>query len=825
MSFAARAASLNPLGPIFGKELRVTSRKKRSYALRVAYLGLLLLSLLMVYAAQGRQYGGIAQQAQHQAELGSLFFFAFSIFCVCTMGLIPPVLTSTAIGSEKLAKTLPVLMMTPISTWQIVTGKLLSRLLAALTLMGLSLPVLALVRLLGGVELEQMIAVLCLCTSFALSSAAVGLLYSTFINRAYAVILLAYATQLFLYLFVPMIVGLFIEHTLQSGMTFLNIMLSSHPVAAAVAIAEPDISGRMPVTIHWEICCLLQVAFAAVLLTLSGLALRRVARREGERATGLPPEAYDPAPVVSLALPPPPLAASRIGDAASRIGDASAPTTAGAASSTGTAPIREAASGSSAAPITPPPLPPAPVPVVPYRTPAARARSSREVWDNPILWREIRRPLLTRRWMRVTATVACIALLLLTYAAMGASRMYDESRHEEQIGFAIVFSGLFWLLIAVLSATAIASEKESDTWTLLLATPVSGSAVVWGKVAGLLRRLVWPTVLVAAHFVLFTLIGHVPIVTTAFVLWVMITFNSIWIATGLYLSLRMRRVTFAVITNLMLAVAAYAVVPAVLYVFSQLVDANNDRWVENGIWHLPYAYLGNFLEGHFRGSEGYWNGYRGETYWLPVLHQVTQQTFLLVTFAIGCVHLLVSWLILRRTAVAFDTIVGRAGKDLHGVEFDPDDAVTLSSGAGYAALWRRGIALAIDTGIVQLGCGAIGLLAGVGVLLVAEQSDEPPGEVLARYFVLGLAASLVVGWPYYALFETSRRRATPGKSIMGVFVTDGDGRRVSFGRASGRYWSKLLSGVLLGAGYLIAPFSPQMRALHDRLADTLVLKR
>ena len=117
------------------------------------------------------------------------------------------------------------------------------------------------------------------------------------------------------------------------------------------------------------------------------------------------------------------------------------------------------------------------------------------------------------------------------------------------------------------------------------------------------------------------------------------------------------------------------------------------------------------------------------------------------------------------------------------------------------------------------------MLAGVGVLLLADQSDEPPAEVLARYFALGLVSSLLVGWFYYALFETSRRRATPGKSVMGVFVTDGDGRRVSFGRASGRYWCKFLSGMLLGTGYLIAPFSPQMRALHDRLADTLVLKR
>ena len=68
-----------------------------------------------------------------------------------------------------------VLLMTPINGWQIVAGKLFSRLLTALLLIGLSLPVLALVRLLGGVELGQMFGVICLCAVTALFGAAVGL--------------------------------------------------------------------------------------------------------------------------------------------------------------------------------------------------------------------------------------------------------------------------------------------------------------------------------------------------------------------------------------------------------------------------------------------------------------------------------------------------------------------------------------------------------------------------------------------------------------------------------------------------------------------------
>src|SRR3954466_5970556 len=83
-----RVAAISPFGPIFGKELRVTARRKRSYVLRVAYLGLLLLCLLAGYAAEGHGGRGIAAQAQRQAELGALFFSIFAGFSICVMGLL-----------------------------------------------------------------------------------------------------------------------------------------------------------------------------------------------------------------------------------------------------------------------------------------------------------------------------------------------------------------------------------------------------------------------------------------------------------------------------------------------------------------------------------------------------------------------------------------------------------------------------------------------------------------------------------------------------------------------------------------------------------------
>src|SRR5438132_1090070 len=108
--------SLSPLGPIFGKELRCTSRRRRTYYLRFIYIGALLLLMVFCYSITSSEFHGVssvARRAQKLAELGAIFFAAFAFFSLGAMALAGPVLTATAINSERLHKTLPVLLMTP----------------------------------------------------------------------------------------------------------------------------------------------------------------------------------------------------------------------------------------------------------------------------------------------------------------------------------------------------------------------------------------------------------------------------------------------------------------------------------------------------------------------------------------------------------------------------------------------------------------------------------------------------------------------------------------------------------------------------------------
>ena len=77
---------------------------------------------------------------------------------------------------------------------------------------------------------------------------------------------------------------------------------------------------------------------------------------------------------------------------------------------------------------------------------------------------------------------------------------------------------------------------------------------------------------------------------------------------------------------------------------------------------------------------------------------------------------------------------------------------------------------------------------------------------------------------YFTLCESSTWQATLGKRMLSLRVTDLHGRRIGFGQANGRYWSKIISGLLLFMGFLMVGFDRKKQGLHDKLAGTLVVR-
>jgi uncharacterized RDD family membrane protein YckC len=82
---------------------------------------------------------------------------------------------------------------------------------------------------------------------------------------------------------------------------------------------------------------------------------------------------------------------------------------------------------------------------------------------------------------------------------------------------------------------------------------------------------------------------------------------------------------------------------------------------------------------------------------------------------------------------------------------------------------------------------------------------------------------IVALWLYYALMESSSKQATLGKLALGIVVTDLNGNRISFGRATGRYFGKIVSGMIFAIGYIMAGFTEKKQALHDMIASCLVV--
>ena len=148
----------------------------------------------------------------------------------------------------------------------------------------------------------------------------------------------------------------------------------------------------------------------------------------------------------------------------------------------------------------------------------------------------------------------------------------------------------------------------------------------------------------------------------------------------------------------------------------------------------------------------------------------------------------------------------------------------------YAGFWKRFVAFIIDSLII----GAIKmiifvpLLGALGIGALSMRNMEQPSM---EFFLALITASLgaiclvaIAGWLYFALME-SKKGATLGKMALGIVVTDMNGNMITFGRASGRYFGKIISSLTLGIGYIIAGFTQQKQALHDIMAGCLVVNK
>jgi uncharacterized RDD family membrane protein YckC len=184
--------------------------------------------------------------------------------------------------------------------------------------------------------------------------------------------------------------------------------------------------------------------------------------------------------------------------------------------------------------------------------------------------------------------------------------------------------------------------------------------------------------------------------------------------------------------------------------------------------------------------------------------------------------------------------VGRVSAQSPTPDFSHATSPTAPATEQYAGFWLR-----VPAAIIDLIILAIPLAMAVSYLSVAMGSwraflNLHPGqssqEIVAAfgrpYLLAILCFFIVTGWLYFALFESSPWQGTLGKKFIGLSVADLRGNRVTFARASGRFFAgrflahaPFIGSLYIAVDCICAGLTSRKQAFHDMLSGCLVLRK
>ena len=495
-------------GPFLDKELRVSSRHRRNYLLRTAYITLLLFFVAITWfnVVQGRS--NITFQKSRMAEAGKTIVMTIVSFQFIAAQLVAIIMFCNSISDEIYHRTLSVLLTTPVTSFQIVAGKLLSKLFQIIQLLAISLPLLAIIRIFGGVSWYYILLSMCITLTAVIFSGSVSMFFSVLFKKAYVVIIITV-------LFLGIIYGLSPFHLIRltNGPS-----LNFNPFVLLTRISE-NLSNSRRANIGFVVfiyCCTTLCA-SFVLLLASARILRSIALAHAVGRKSFLEKI---------------LRRKKL-----------------------------------------------------FYTSSSKPKKSesdgeiRHIWGPPIAWKEMKTKFSSREKMFVSIiigieVVMIIAMYLFPYVAAGYG--YDEAHWF----YIYTFMGLSVLSTAIFSAGCITSEKEAQTWPLLLTTTLSDWQILSGKLVGILRRCLPIWIMLFIYFIPFTGIFSMLLLTMLVI--EMIIFLS---SAGIYFSARFKSTSVAFLANCVLISAIWLIIPVIM---DNISDGNYIR------------YFTEFFTGYFR---------------------------------------------------------------------------------------------------------------------------------------------------------------------------------------------------------------------------------
>jgi ABC-type transport system involved in multi-copper enzyme maturation permease subunit len=432
--------------------------------------------------------GSRAFRISRMPEAGKYIITTIVWFQFVVAQLNAVVMLSTAISDEIHHRTLGLLMTTPINSFQIITGKLFSKLLQLILLLAVSMPLLAIIRVFGGVPWDYVISSLCITLTAAIFAGSISLFSSIHVRRAHTVIVGTALVCISLYAILPGLLRLLsfaseslrvpdfvLTHINPFVVMTLNTQMLLHPAWSTAALS-------------WPLHCAVMAGGSALFLLLSTFSVRRAGLRQAPGWAGVFPSLKK---------------------------------------------RRTAA-----------------VPPAQTDSPAVGA-DIRHVKGPPVIWKEMKAPLI--RGGRLKTIVAGAAVAVVLSFAYGYCA-YEKCLGEQsvQMGFILVYFLLGLFGTATAAASSITSEKEAHTWPALLTTPLDEKQIVFGKIIGSVSRCRPFWLLLAAHLLVFSCLRYIHPIAILPLSLLVVSSSLLFASLGVFLSSCFKRTAPAAAINLIL---------------------------------------------------------------------------------------------------------------------------------------------------------------------------------------------------------------------------------------------------------------------------------
>ena len=177
-------------GPVFALEWRMLSRRWSTYALRSGFVGMVLLGLTAVWWSEVA--GSSLASGEDRARVGLAFFRTIVAAEFIMVLALAPASTAGAIAREKDSGHLALILLTDLSNFEIILGKMAAWLLPGIGLVIGTLPVAAIGTLLGGIDPWALTAATLIAVALAILGASLAMTLSVWGTRMHEVLLVVY---------------------------------------------------------------------------------------------------------------------------------------------------------------------------------------------------------------------------------------------------------------------------------------------------------------------------------------------------------------------------------------------------------------------------------------------------------------------------------------------------------------------------------------------------------------------------------------------------------------------------------------------------------